>query len=129
MANIERITPEGLKPPLAPFSYATRAGGFIYVSGQAPIDLEKGEFDLGSIEHETRLVFQNVRRILNACGADLSDVVKCNVYLRDALRDFGAMNAVYEEFFAESKPARTTVGAEFGAPDMKIEVDVVAYKP
>lgn len=101
----------------------------MYVSGQAPINLDTNEFDLGSIEHETRLVFRNVERILAACGCTLHDVAKCNVYLRDAERDFAAMNAVYVEFFADVRPARTTVGTSFGAPGMKIEVDVVAYKP
>ncbi len=130
MSNaIERITPAGLPAPKAPFSYAVRAGGFIYVSGQAPIDLDTNQFALGSIEEETRLVFRNVQRILAACGASLQDVVKCNVYLREAERDFAAMNAVYVEFFGDVRPARTTVGTSFGAPGMKIEVDVVAYKP
>lgn len=130
MSNaIERITPDGLSAPKSPFSYATRAGGFIYVSGQAPIDLDSKEFTLGTIEEETRLVFRNVERILAGCGATLNDVVKCNVYLRDAERDFAAMNAVYVEIFGDVRPARTTVGTSFGAPGMKIEVDVVAYKP
>ena len=127
--QIERINPADLQPPKAPFSYAVRAGDFIYISGQAPIDLDRNEFSLGTIEHETRLVFANIRRILESCGASLQDVVKCNVYLREAERDFAAMNAVYVEFFGDVRPARTTVGASFGAPGMKIEVDVVAYQP
>ena len=127
--SIERITPPGLQAPKAPFSYATRAGGFVYVSGQAPIDLDTNEFSLGTIEHETRLVFRNIERILAGCDCTLQDVVKCNVYLREAERDFAAMNAVYVEFFGTVRPARTTVGTSFGAPGMKIEVDVVAYKP
>jgi len=126
---IERITPQDLPVPKAPFSYAVRAGDFIYVSGQAPINLDTNEFELGTLEDETRLVFHNVQRILAACDATLQDVVKCNVYLREAERDFVAMNAVYVEFFGDVRPARTTVGASFGAPGMKIEVDVVAYKP
>lgn len=127
--SLERITPAGLSAPKAPYSYAVRAGDFVYVSGQAPINLDTNEFSLGTIEEETRLVFRNVERILAACDCTLNDVVKCNVYLRDAERDFSAMNAVYVEFFADVRPARTTVGASFGAPGMKIEVDVVAYKP
>ena len=127
--SLERITPAGLPVPKAPFSYAVCAGDFVYVSGQAPINLDTNEFELGTIEHETRLVFRNVKRILAACNCTLQDVVKCNVYLRDAERDFAAMNAVYVEFFGDVRPARTTVGTSFGAPGMKIEVDVVAYKP
>jgi 2-iminobutanoate/2-iminopropanoate deaminase len=127
--GIERLTPEGLAAPTAPFSYAVRAGDFLYVSGQAPLNLETGEWQLGTIEEETRLVFHNIEHILTGCGASLKDVVKCNVYLREAERDFGAMNAVYVEIFGDVRPARTTVGASFGAPGMKIEVDVVAYQP
>lgn len=126
---IERITPAGLTAPNAPYSYAVRAGDYVYVSGQGPMNLDTNQFELGSIEEETRLAFRNVERILAACGCTLQDVVKCNVYLRDAERDFAAMNAVYVEFFGNTRPARTTVGTSFGAPGMKIEVDVVAYKP
>jgi enamine deaminase RidA (YjgF/YER057c/UK114 family) len=70
----------------------------------------------------------NIQRILEGCGATLRDVVKCSVFLADG-RDFAAMNEVYAEFFGDAKPARTTVEAKFAMPQMKVEIDAIAYKP
>jgi 2-iminobutanoate/2-iminopropanoate deaminase len=71
---------------------------------------------------------ENIRRILEGCGAHLTDVVKCGVFLADG-GDFAAMNEVYSEFFGEAKPARTTVECKFAVKDMKVEIDCIAYKP
>ncbi|MBL8234691.1 MAG: RidA family protein [Bryobacterales bacterium] len=125
---IERIYPSGTPKPRGPYSPAVRAGDFIYVSGQGPIDPETNEFSYGDIQHETRVTLNNVKRILEAAGASMSDVVKCSVFLRES-RDFGEMNVVYAEFFGDTKPARTTVEAKFANPVMKVEIDCVAYKP
>lgn len=125
---IERITPPGVPTPRAPYSPAVRAGGFIYVSGQGPIDCRTNEWSFGDIRHETRIVLNNIRVILEGCGASIADVVKCSVFLSDG-GDFAAMNEVYGEFFGEHKPARTTVEAKFAVPQMKVEIDCVAYKP
>lgn len=125
---IERIVPEGVPAPRGPYSPAVRVGDFIFVSGQGPIDPETNLFSFGDIRHETRLVLTNIQRILEACGASLRDVVKCSVFLADG-RDFAAMNEVYAEFFGEQKPARTTVEAKFAVPEMKVEIDCIAYKP
>jgi 2-iminobutanoate/2-iminopropanoate deaminase len=125
---LERICPLGSPTPRGPYSPAVRAGDFIYVSGQGPTDAATGEWSFGDIRHETRVVLNNIRLILQGCGASLSDVVKCSVFLKHAA-DFGAMNEVYAEFFGDEKPARTTVEAKFANPDMKIEVDCIAYKP
>ena len=105
-----------------------RAGDFIFVAGQGPIDPATNQFSLGTIQHETRIVLQNIQRILEGCGASMADVVKCSVFLASG-RDFAAMNEVYAEFFGEAKPARTTVEAQFASPPMKVEIDCIAYKP
>ncbi|MBL8290241.1 MAG: RidA family protein [Bryobacterales bacterium] len=125
---IERITPAGTPTPRGPYSPAVRAGDFIYVSGQGPIDPETNQFTFGDIRHETRVVLNNIRRILEASGATLQDAVKCSVFLADG-GDFAAMNEVYAEFFGEAKPARTTVEAKFANKQMKVEIDCIAYKP
>jgi 2-iminobutanoate/2-iminopropanoate deaminase len=125
---IERITPPGIPTPRGPYSPAVRAGGFIYVAGQGPIDPATNDFSYGDIQHETRIVLNNIRLILQGCGATMQDVVKCSVFLSDG-RDFGAMNEVYAEFFGDAKPARTTVECKFANPRMKVEIDCVAYKP
>jgi|SRR5271165_394411 len=125
---IERIHPPGAPIPRGPYSPAVRAGDFIYVSGQGPIEPASNEFSYGDIKHETRLVLTNIRNILSASGAALADVVKCSVFLSNG-QDFAAMNEVYAEFFGDTKPARTTVEAKFANPKMKVEIDCVAYKP
>ena len=125
---IERITPKGIPTPRGPYSPAVRAGDFIYVSGQGPIDPVTNQFSFGDIRHETRVVLGNIQRILEGSGAWVQDVIKCNVYLFDG-DDFVAMNEVYGEFFGEAKPARTTVECKFANKQMKVEIDCVAYKP
>jgi 2-iminobutanoate/2-iminopropanoate deaminase len=81
-----------------------------------------------SVQEQTRLVLQHLQTILRGCGADLQDVVKCSVFLRDA-SDFSAMNEVYAEVFGAYKPARTTVAAGMVAAGMKVEIDCIAYRP
>ena len=125
---IERINPAGIPVPKNPYSLAVRAGDFLFVSGQGPIDQTTNQYSFGDIQHETRIVLGNIQRILEGCGASVSDVVKCSVFLKDG-GDFQAMNAVYAEFFGDLKPARTTVEAKFAEPRMKVEIDCIAYKP
>ena len=125
---IERITMAGVPTPRGPYSPAVRAGDFIFVAGQGPIDPDTNQFSLGDIKHETRIVLNNIRRILEGAGATMQDVVKCSVFLADG-GDFSAMNEVYAEFFGEAKPARTTVEAKFAMKEMKVEIDCIAYQP
>jgi len=125
---IERITPSGVPAPRGPYSPAVRAGDFIYVSGQGPIDPKTNQFSFGDIQHETRIVLNNIRLILEGSGASIADVVKCSVFLKNG-SDFNAMNEVYAEFFGLTKPARTTVEAKFANPEMKVEIDAIAYSP
>ncbi|MCC6857142.1 MAG: RidA family protein [Bryobacterales bacterium] len=125
---IERINPPGVPIPRGPYSPAVRAGDFIYVAGQGPIDPATDQMVLGDIRQQTRLVLSNIQRILEGCGAGMADVIKCSVFLSDG-NEFGAMNEVYAEFFGQQKPARTTVEAKFVAPGMKVEIDCVAYRP
>lgn len=125
--SIQRVFPADAPTPRGPYSPAVRAGDFIYVSGQGPIDPVTDKLSNGDIQHQTRLVLANIRRILEACGASMSDVVKCSVFLKDG-GEFKAMNEVYAEFFGQNRPARTTVVCQF-VSDMRVEIDCVAYKP
>jgi len=125
--GIERIFPSNAPTPRGPYSPAVRAGDFIYVSGQGPIDPITDKISPGDIAHQTRVVLTNIRRILEAAGASMADVVKCSVFLKDG-GEFKEMNQVYTEFFGENRPARTTVACEF-VSDMRVEIDCVAYKP
>jgi 2-iminobutanoate/2-iminopropanoate deaminase len=125
---IERITPPGIAAPRGPYSPAVRAGDFIFVSGQVPVCPVTNHVVTGDVATETRQVLNNVKAILEGCGASMNDVVKCQVYLAD-VKDFAAMNEVYASFFGEAKPARTTVSVTLPLPGIKVEIDAVAYKP
>jgi 2-iminobutanoate/2-iminopropanoate deaminase len=122
---LERLTPAGVPTPRGPYSPAVRAGDFIFLAGQVPVDAETDKLSPGTIEHETRLVLTNVKRIVEGCGASMSQVVRVGVFLKDG-GDFAAMNAIYTEFFGEAKPARTTVVCGFMS-DIKVEIDCVVY--
>ena len=125
---IDRITAAGAPSAQGPYSHAVKAGGFIYVSGQACLDPKTNTFVTGTVQEETRRTIENIQAILEAAGATLADVIKCSVFLSD-IRDFAEMNAVYDEYFGEAKPARTTVQATLPGKGIKVEIDCVAYKP
>ena len=124
---IERITPPGTPAPQGPYSPAVRAGDYVYVSGQVCHDPVKGVPALGDIQTETRQTLKNVQAILEGCGASMSQVVRCGVYLTNA-DDFKPMNEVYAEFFGQAKPARTTIiVVSLPLKGAKVEIDAVAY--
>ncbi len=106
---IERISTPGAPTPRGPYSPAVRAGDYIFVSGQIPVDPITNQTRLGDIATETRQVLENIRLNLEGCGATLADVVKTTVFLAN-VQDFAAMNAAYAEVFGDSKPARSTIG-------------------
>jgi 2-iminobutanoate/2-iminopropanoate deaminase len=125
---IERINPPGVAAPRGPYSPAVRAGDFIFVSGQVPVDPATSQLINSDIATETRQVLNNIKALLEGCGASMADVVKCSVFLLEA-GEFAAMNAVYAEFFGDAKPARTTVVAGFAVTGLRVEIDAIAYKP
>lgn len=110
---------------IGPYSQAIRAGETIYVSGQLPVDPATGEFAGEDIESQTRQSLTNIRNILKEAGADMSNVVKTTVLLSD-IADFGAMNAVYAEFFEAPFPARAAFQVAAIPKGAKVEIEVVA---
>ena len=124
---IERISPPGAPTPRGPYSPAVRAGDFIFVAGQIPLDPVTGQVVSGDVQVETRQVLTNIKNILEGCGSSMAAVVRCGVFLIDS-DDFKPMNEVYAEFFGEAKPARTTIiVAALPLKDARIEIDAVAY--
>ncbi|MCE5269972.1 Rid family detoxifying hydrolase [bacterium] len=111
-----------------PYSLWVKAGDFIYVSGQGPLDVETGQVVLQDIQTQTRLCLQNIEAILQDAGAGLADVVKTTVFLTD-MADFGRMNEVYAGFFGQVKPARTTVQAAALPMGIAVEIEAVAVDP
>src|SRR5687767_9769598 len=111
---------------LGPYSQAIRAGQFLFVSGQVPIDPVTGQLVQDGIAGQTRRALENVGAILQAGGASFRQVVRTTVYLAD-LGDFAAMNEVYATFFTAPQPARSTIQAARLPKDARIEVDVIAF--
>ena len=115
----------GHAAPSAPYSPAIIENGFVFVSGQGPLDPKTGEYLKGDITSETRQVFANIRSILEAAGTSMENVVKVNVYLRD-INDFGAMNEVYKTVFSTPYPARTTIQAGALPRNFAVEIECIA---
>ncbi len=114
--------------PVGPYSQAVRAGGFLFLSGQIPLDPATDQLVTATIEVETQRVFDNLRAVLGAAGLDFSHVVKTTVYLKD-LADFAAMNGVYAQAFGSSRPARATVQVSALPKGARGEIDAVAAFP
>ena len=108
-----------------PYSQAIRAGSWLFVSGQIPIDPATGQIVAGDIGAQTRRVMENIGEILKAAGASFDHVVRTTVYLAD-LAEFPAMNEAYGAFFTSPAPARSTLQAARLPRDAKLEVDVIA---
>jgi 2-iminobutanoate/2-iminopropanoate deaminase len=110
---------------IGPYSQAIKAGGFVFVSGQIPIDPQTGAFVPGGIAEQTEQVLKNLSAVLQAAGSSLAQVVKTTVFLAD-MKDFAAMNEVYGRFFTSEPPARATVAAAGLPRDARVEIEVVA---
>jgi len=124
----EIIETKGAPAPIGPYSQAIRANGFLFVSGQIPIQPETGALIQGDIAIQTRQVMQNLSAILEAAGSDLQKVVKTTIYLTN-LDDFSRLNQVYAEYFGEVKPARATVQVARLPREVLVEIDAVAVSP
>ena len=112
---------------IGPYSQAVRVGGFVYTSGQLPLDPATGTFPEGGIEAQTRQSLTNIQAILEAAGLSMKNVIKTTVFLAD-MGDFAAMNAVYAEFFEAPFPARSAVAVKTLPKGELVEIEVVAEK-
>jgi 2-iminobutanoate/2-iminopropanoate deaminase len=111
---------------IGPYSQAITAGGWVFCSGQIPLDPETGQLVGGGIEQQTRQVLDNLGEVLAAAGSSWDEVVKTTIYLAD-LDDFQQVNAVYAERFGAAPPARATVEVSRLPKGARVEIDAVAY--
>ena len=120
--KIEILHPDGSSG--GAYSAGVEIDGWLFISGQGPLDLSSGEVIEGSIEQQTRRTLVNVQKILRNAGAELTDVVKCTCHLSN-IQDFARFNLVYAEFFPGVRPARTTVQSVLWG-GIKVEIDAIA---
>jgi 2-iminobutanoate/2-iminopropanoate deaminase len=115
---------------IGPYSQAVRAGDFLFVSGQIPLDPATGALVGGTwqpdVAVQTRRVLENLEAIVAAAGASLAAVVKTTVYLAE-MNDFPVMNDVYASFFGAPAPARATVQVSRLPKDVRVEIDAIVY--
>ena len=120
----QQIRTGGAATPVGAYSQGIRAGDFVFVAGQGPLDPATGQIVGETIEEQTARTLENVQAILEAAGATMAGVVKSTVHLAD-LSLFGRFNEVYASYFPDPKPVRTTVGSALLG--IMVEIDVVAY--
>lgn len=111
---------------IGPYSQGIKAGQYLFVSGQLPLDPATGVFPEGGIQAQTTQSIKNVQAILQAAGADLTNVIKATVFLTN-MNDFAVVNEVYATFFKDNPPARSAVQVAALPKGVAIEIEVIAY--
>ena len=119
------VTSDKVAPPVAPFSHAIRSGKSVYLSGTVGQDPATGKLVEGGVAAQTEQTFRNLGAVLEAANKTFSDVIKVNVFLTD-MKDFSAMNAVYEKQFEKPYPARTTVAVVALPLGAAVEIELIA---
>jgi reactive intermediate/imine deaminase len=118
------VTSSAAPPPGGAYSQAIVAGQLVFLAGQGPFQPDGSKVE-GSFEDQARQTFRNLAAVAEAAGASLADAVRVGVFLRE-MENFAAMNEIYQEFFPDPLPARTTVQSDL--PGFEIEVDAVLYR-
>lgn len=128
MVEIKKIETNKAPGAVGPYSQGTQTSEFIFVSGQLPVDPKTGQKVEEDIKVQTDRVIENIKAVLKAVGLDLSQVVRCDVFLKD-MNDFKDMNEVYaSKFVTEPKPARQAVQVGRLPIDALVEISCIAYK-
>lgn len=123
--TIKYHNPDIVGKPAGPYTHMVETEDYVFLSGQAPIDIHSGKVFSGTFEEEAVMVFDNIKKILGYVNLQLTDIVKVNAYLGD-LKYRDEYNQLYKQYFTPPYPARTTIGCLLGG--IKIEIDVIAYK-
>jgi len=121
----ELVTASGAAKAIGPYSPAIKIGNMVFLSGSIPLDPVSGQLVAGGITEQTTRVMENIKALLAAAGADLTNVVRTTVFMID-LGEFAAMNEVYASYFAAPYPARSTVQVVKLPKDVRVEIDVIA---
>jgi 2-iminobutanoate/2-iminopropanoate deaminase len=121
----EKIQTAAAPQAIGPYSQAIAVNGFVFASGQIPIEPSTGQFVAGGIAEQTEQVMRNLAAVLEAAGSSLDRVVKTTVFLAD-MEEFAVMNEVYGKFFSNEPPARATVQAARLPRDARVEIEAIA---
>jgi 2-iminobutanoate/2-iminopropanoate deaminase len=125
MSRLETVHTDRAPKAIGPYSQAIIVDGWVYCSGQIPLDPAKGEVVAGDVSVQTERALKNITAVLEAAGAKLDRVVKTTVFLSN-MADFAAMNEVYARHFGDHRPARSTVAAAGLPRGVAVEIDCVA---
>jgi 2-iminobutanoate/2-iminopropanoate deaminase len=120
----QAITAEGAPPAVGPYSHAVRSGGFLFLSGQTPLDPATKELVGGGVGDQTRQCLKNLEAVCEAAGASLKDAVRCGIFVTD-MGTFKEVNEVYATFFGDPPPARSTVGVASLPLGAQVEIEAV----
>jgi 2-iminobutanoate/2-iminopropanoate deaminase len=123
-ADRQPVTAEDAPAAVGPYSHAVRSGGFLFLSGQTPLDPATGALVEGDIGEQTRQCLRNLQAVCQAAGASLGDAVRCGIYVTD-ISTFGAVNDAYSEFFTTNPPARSTIGVASLPVGAQVEIDAI----
>jgi 2-iminobutanoate/2-iminopropanoate deaminase len=109
------------------YSHMIEAGGFLFITGMDPMDIEKGLIIMDDIEKATELILDNMKRLLESVGSSLAKVVKVTIFMKD-MADFQKLNAIYARYFPENPPARTCVAVKEVPGNFQLKVEAIAIK-
>lgn len=123
--DLRAVATRGAPEAIGPYAQAVVCGGFLFLSGQVPIDPATGELVRGTVQEEVARVLENLSAVLRAAGSGLDRVIRTTVYLTD-LADFGAMNEAYARYFGAHRPARATVQVAALPKGARVEIDAIA---
>lgn len=122
---IQEINTEHAPKAIGPYSQGIIAQGFVFISGQIAIDPENGVLNTGPIEEQAHRVLKNLKAVVEASGSSMKKVVKCTVFLQN-MDDYGAVNAIYGEYFTAPYPARAAIQVARLPKDVKVEIEAIA---
>ena len=121
------ILTENAPAPIGPYSQAVEMNGFVYCSGQIPLDAKTGEIIGENVEAQTEKVMQNISEVLKAADLDFKSVIKTTIFITD-MANFQKLNAVYAKYFGDQPPARSTVAVRGLPKDVLVEIEVLAAR-
>lgn len=122
----EVVYSEKAPKPIGPYSQAIKAGNFVFISGQIPLDPKTGEIIKDDFRKAVKTVLENIKNIVEASGGSLENIVKVTVYMKD-LGKFTEFNTIYGEYFKEKPPARVVIEASHLPKNVDLEVEAIAY--